>query len=1007
MLPRRLSTLSIGSQQNDTLTAEIEYTRAIQQEFKHARPRRPKRKEIAPITIFEDVVEDQELVVHKPATGGSTLLARPAQKPARMSILPHEAVKEDHALKQAGQLRRRVSVMPQASYGETVRLQDLERQYKDEAEAQAKAEIKKAPRRRTIFVPADDTTMLTIHPGANTTNRLEDTFQLVQPQAKPSIFDNMVFPEVKAADAKPARRSRMSMAAAPKRLPLQHLEASHNMLALDIPGQNGGKENVPPRGSPCYEKDNKLAKRVNELVLPAPSKTAPSQSKLFEPTAASQARQSVNVRKAVPMPKPKTEWHKPISARSMLRPQPRPDHDAPDQLVKKATSRTAPSSSTLRPSSKSPEEEKPWKRSKCFVSAEQTVKTKLAQYPILSEDLPQPDLYEQSCLGHQEVAMTELVNEIFDQATPERRVWCDPTSSLRERMVRIYHQPAVTTMHNRLKASILYGALSRPKDMPNAPSLTQDLGLRRRFLQLWLDSYSQDALTAAAEVVIGRQLPRSSATPVDGMESIENLLDVAGGRRRLTLFLETFFVSAEDADAEDDTAGAVGLEQRRLERTVMRSLMLTWLLDQAKNTGAHTRVLFKRKSLHKASVAVLYSLSTLLLPSVGDIVKVLRRFDYIVSHVQDPLDEVTYHVDNIAIDLRDGVLLTRLVEILLYAHRSDSYAETLNTGDATVTIDLPDATVLEGALYGPDGKRCSNPLSQHLKMPCLGRSQKLYNVQVALSALEGSDMSAILSACGVTADDIVDGYREKTLSLVWAIVSGLSLERFVDWKELETDIGRQGAVCEQNGRKQLLKAWAKAHCDTEGVTIANLTTSFADGKAYHALIEAFQAYIPRTGPGRASAKTELETTLTHLGYSKAFTNQLSSVQTTVPSERTTVATLALLASRLLPLVRTHNAAVTLQRAYRRKHFWIIAKQRVALTRLATHCAQVVQTRNRIVGAATILQRAWRVVLGARLSRLNAGVGSFQVLAKGWLERRRLIDVRHRSIMQGSRVMGGW
>lgn len=115
---RRLSTASSQDE-----TAEIDYTRAVQVEFKNAKPRRKStfqrrdRKEAA-ITIFEDVMEDQELVVeNKRELGGSTLLGRPAQRIPGRAIQRRQDVdlnanQVSHATEQA---RRRPSIMPAAT----------------------------------------------------------------------------------------------------------------------------------------------------------------------------------------------------------------------------------------------------------------------------------------------------------------------------------------------------------------------------------------------------------------------------------------------------------------------------------------------------------------------------------------------------------------------------------------------------------------------------------------------------------------------------------------------------------------------------------------------------------------------------------------------------------------------------------------------------------------------------------------------------------------------------
>ena len=84
-------------------------------------------------------------------------------------------------------------------------------------------------------------------------------------------------------------------------------------------------------------------------------------------------------------------------------------------------------------------------------------------------------------------------------------------------------------------------------------------------------------------------------------------------------------------------------------------------------------------------------------------------------------------------------------------------------------------------------------------------------------------------------------------------------------------------------------------------------------------------------------------------------------------------------------------------------------QRIALMRLAHACATVVQTQDRLVSAATVLQKAWRQVLDTRIRKLNDKVVLFQGVAKGWLQRRKIQRQRPVATFGGqvTRVMGGW
>lgn len=47
----------------------------------------------------------------------------------------------------------------------------------------------------------------------------------------------------------------------------------------------------------------------------------------------------------------------------------------------------------------------------------------------------------------------------------------------------------------------------------------------------------------------------------------------------------------------------------------------------------------------------------------GDIIRHLLFMGYSVLHIQAPLDEYDFTVNNLAVDLRDGVRLCRLVDL--------------------------------------------------------------------------------------------------------------------------------------------------------------------------------------------------------------------------------------------------------------------------------------------------------------------------------------------------------
>jgi abnormal spindle-like microcephaly-associated protein len=65
---------------------------------------------------------------------------------------------------------------------------------------------------------------------------------------------------------------------------------------------------------------------------------------------------------------------------------------------------------------------------------------------------------------------------------------------------------------------------------------------------------------------------------------------------------------------------------------------------------------------------------------------------------------------------------------------------------------------------------------------------------------------------------------------------------------------------------------------------------------------------------------------------------------------------------------------------------------------------VVQTRERVVGAAVVLQRAWRRILEARVENLLRIVVAVQVVGRGWIAREK---IKGGGRVRKRRVIGGW
>ncbi|KAJ4348269.1 uncharacterized protein N0V89_009641 [Didymosphaeria variabile] len=1032
----------VYSTDGDT-TANIEYTTEVQADLRYAKPRRPARSMRKSsfntgLDIFEDVAQEDEQVAFE-TKRRSRASVMPAGVERRSNLLAHKPQKMHIAaphvkepLPQKPQ-RRRVSQLltdrRAVDENPTVQLQEVAL---DKRELR-KQGPKKDPRRRTIYVPSDDTSVFTIHPG--------------QPTHKPrnpreyspdTGLELVTLSEEEAENLVPALKQekkalRKSLAAPPKRAPLLQTARQSQSFSQDIHGQGGGKENVPPgmqvfEGKAGTHIELNFGKEEQKQPAPKPSRVHFS-SKISE--TSSQART-------------KTE-----GTQKRLRPQFSHDGSPAKSIKAKADSvassirTTSTRASTTTKSSVRTVKSRASSKSKNVLSSSSPFHTDRSpptalrrrkvergpttitlmhevgkrapakeNYPVLTEDLARPELYEDNWLTYQEIAITQLVNSMFDSAIKDPNGE-QSTEQLRKRLLDIYHGPSMASLHKRLQSSLQYGALSIPKDLlAHTLRLKDDVGQRKKFLNLWVKTYDLNTLRAAAEVIVGRQLSVPSRLSSGSTNSDDGSRVMRAERRAIENFLDTFLIRNEDAIrvksgmgsiasiARGDPGDEFGSQGWSWRRTALRSLMLVLLLDKAKSADALSGCLFQSASLYKASTDVLHALSTMLLPSHGDITRPLGHLNYKTEHVQYPLQEYTYHIDNIAIDLRDGVALTRLVELLLYprttltAQREDTITITMPTGDVfTSAVDLT--------------SKESWVLSQHLKYPSISRAQRLYNVQVALAALDGVRGLPIQVVGGVTPEDIVDGHREKTLSLLWSLIGKYGLGTLVDWAQLTKEIERfrdawynrrdnyeqHDLDSEDDERtsgftglehhKRLLLSWARCAARTHGLRVTNLTTSFSNPKILEAIVD---TYLPATLLD-TTASLSLAAKLKATGCSTSFIALFASPKTSIPSKDFTLLTLSFLASRLLPLNITHRAASTIQRAYRAHLACRSLRQRIIKAHIAHEAAVVAQARERLLNAAVLVQRRWRAVLERRKEELEAHTMLFQSLARGWAIRR--------------------
>ncbi|KNG80581.1 calmodulin-binding protein Sha1 [Aspergillus nomiae NRRL 13137] len=808
----------------------------------------------------------------------------------------------------------------------------------------SKSALKTDVRRNTVYIPQDDTTVASMFMGILSPSKSTNVQDCVSEDTQVNTLESQIARK---------RQAKRSLASSAQRVPLQPSTKvkQESCIHVDIAGKNGGKENVPPGTVFLGKGKGKVSQPVkinNELENP---------------------RQASNPAQTQPCGYPSTKPTSPLAARSVngtvkrtVMRESRNNVKAPSVQVARESNKVEMRRATVN---RTPSVSRNLTFPNTLRNSEMRVnhsKTSVVrpkpkhiddEYPLVKEDIINPAMYEDDWLSHQEIMITQLANRLFDQ-TNERSSFKDPTV-LRHALLKLYQNTSFAHLYKRVQASLLYGAMSIPKDvLVRNDRLQQDVGMKRKFLDFWMQTYDPRALRAAVETITGRRMTDSKLA----QESSHSHLEMDSGnekalKRGLENFLNTICCKTKTWRDMLEYSAAV----------IQTSIMIVILLDKgmASSGTVLPPCLFLRSSQFKSSAAVLQALARFLLPSSGDIIKTLGHLDCQLVYEQNALQEYDYQISNLAVDMRDGVRLTRIVELLLY----------------------PTNVCLA------DGERLG-PLSHGLKLPCLSRTVKLFNVRIALDALAGSKSSYKLVR-RIRAEDIVDGHRERTIALLWGLISQWSLAELVDWGDLRKEIDRlkQKAIsryghesvkdegwfnrdydglCEQSSDATLLlRQWASILGYLKGLHLENFSTSFADGKIYESIVDEYESYILKGDqPSSTELKeplSSLQSRLRALGCSAQLAYLISpgSSRSHILDSDFTLGALTFLCSRFLSATKRARAATVLQKRWRRVLAHRDLQRRTVARDVARQCAAVVQTRDRILWAKEIIIQWWRMV----------------------------------------------
>ncbi|KAF7259980.1 hypothetical protein EG68_08255 [Paragonimus skrjabini miyazakii] len=360
-----------------------------------------------------------------------------------------------------------------------------------------------------------------------------------------------------------------------------------------------------------------------------------------------------------------------------------------------------------------------------------------------------------------------------------------------DKAMRLLHTSAVIGPGQRLEREVDEGRI-----LP-APELCfrVDRGAQQHLLDHLTNNYAPVWLHLAVDTLTQPSIPHTHSTAKltepTAINSINRICAPAPNaspplcrKLRLYLFtpsLVTKFMASDTtkADARQKTAAlknksivaksAVTRDALHNRHTIKRFLILVWFLDRLKISRLipYNPCLFRLKSFIKSSSDSLLTFARNFLTGENHLVRHLSNRGVNVEVIQSPLDEYQLTVTNLAVDLRDGVRLVKLAELMLPFVPKPKQLGFHRSADVAPTS-----------------------LMSLIRFPAISRLQKIHNVGLALKAFEQYGRLCLADGSEIDPRDIVDGHREKSLTLLWCLLLRYQVLALVDLRLLSEEIDR-------------------------------------------------------------------------------------------------------------------------------------------------------------------------------------------------------------------------
>nr|CDS27703.1 abnormal spindle microcephaly associated [Hymenolepis microstoma] len=452
-----------------------------------------------------------------------------------------------------------------------------------------------------------------------------------------------------------------------------------------------------------------------------------------------------------------------------------------------------------------------------------------------------------------ELGFTRWLNHLFTygHATRSSISKSSHQDDPKKALLDLLQTPNFSAPGHRIEREIDSGKLVVNKDL----NFKADKGLQLRTVELFTSHYSPIWLTPCVEVLY------KFVNFSEGQLKLPPKATAMTKRVYRYLFADVSPLKTKSSQDSGKHLSKTWQNQEHYNRQVVkRCLTLIWLLDQAKlrKIRRFDPCLFNLSAPAKSSAAVCLTLGRNYLTRESNLPRSLSNFGANLSVSQTPLDEFDFTVTNLAVDLRDGLRLVKLADLLL----------------------VDSASIFQSH---------NGSLISLVRFPAISRLQKIHNVRLALSAFEkivGQKHLCTAAGKPISERDIVDGHRSKTLSLLWFILLRFQVTALLNLPALRGEISRlidstpitsanrtllmsirreadilltnsstfgvktHDPLVEMENNQRTLFLWVRAVMSAGGysnVNVENLDQSFGDGRIFCYLLH---YYLPILLPKR-------------------------------------------------------------------------------------------------------------------------------------------------------------